>query len=206
MCFLRPPTAARQLPNLPLSAAVVAELLHHTSCILPCTVQTAFCNSPLHLCFVSIWSVKPWNLCQCVAPWVSCLCATPAATACATSGGAALRLVHSWLFLVSSSQSQALSGVMSSLLLLLLLRVANCHVAKRALAAVQGMYRPRQRGGSGAPEGEAFFFRASCFELLKCRTIRHVTVLASVLDSSTSAKCLGCMAGMWLLLQGLFDC
>lgn len=54
----------------------------------------------------------------------------------------------------------------------------NCHVAKRALAAVQGIYRPRQRAGSRPAEGEAFFFRASCFELLKSRTIRCDTVLA----------------------------
>lgn len=37
---------------------------------------------------------------------------------------------------------------------------------------MQGIYRPRQHGGSGPPEGEAFFFRTSCFELLKSRCIR----------------------------------
>ncbi|KAL0023735.1 hypothetical protein WJX79_009611 [Trebouxia sp. C0005] len=37
---------------------------------------------------------------------------------------------------------------------------------------MQGIYRPRQRGGYGPPEGVAFFFRTSCFELVKSLRIR----------------------------------
>ena len=71
-----------------------------------------------------------------------------------------------------------------------------CHVSNRALAAMQGIYRPRQRAGSGPPEGEAFFFRTSCFELLKSCTIRCHIVLASPISTLVSSSAATALAAL----------